>query len=115
MSHVDIDKAHPTMLKLFKANYGLDLADIKDNFKFLLRLAMQLSYCTELLCQLPKGAILHLGEVCNMHRIARVEDLHSWIMLMQVWGAHSGNQPHLTLAESRYKAHTLLQQCHDKL
>ena len=109
MSNVDLSKISPKMLKHFKVDYGLNLTDIEDNFQFLLRLATELSQCSELLCHLPKGAILHLGEVCNMHRVTKVEDLHSWIMLMQVWGAHSGNQPHLTLAESRYKAHALLQ------
>ena len=44
-----------------------------------------------------------------------MQDLHAWIMLMQVWGAHSGTQPHLSLAESRHKAHTLLMRCHNEL
>lgn len=34
---------------------------------------------------------------------------------MQIWGAHSGNQPQLSLAESRHNAHCLLQRCHDQL
>jgi len=58
---------------------------------------------------------MNLGEVCNINKEPQVNDIQQWIMLMQVWGAHIGNMPHLTLAESRHKAHSFLQICHDKL
>ena len=50
MNNVDLKKISPTMIKHFRINYGLNLTEIKNNFRFLLRLATELSQCTELMC-----------------------------------------------------------------
>ena len=60
----------------------------KEEFKqFFLGLACILSELTEYLCATPKAGYMRLGDVINVHRTVKANDIQSWIMIMQVWGA----------------------------
>ena len=58
-----------------------------------------------MLNQKPKAAILRLGDVINLNRPIREEDIQNWTKLMQVWGAYNPNLPHIPLSEARMRAH----------
>jgi len=45
---------------------------------------------------------MKFGDVCNINRKTQTYDIHSWIMLMQVWGYTEARLPHVKLPEARH-------------
>ena len=74
-----------------------------------------MSNITESLCKDPQGGNITLGFACNINRKTQASDIHTWIKLMQVWGKLNTNMPHVSLPESRLKAHCDLQYCINEL
>lgn len=49
-TQVNLSKLSKENINRFNKQYGINLMDVKNGFGFLLRLAIELSHCTELLC-----------------------------------------------------------------
>jgi len=62
--------------------YGLKCDDQLQLEKFTINLGSIMSHLTDVICSETKGGYMLLGQVINLHRLVRVTDVQSWVMMM---------------------------------